>query len=143
MQNLQNQKHTVLIAPITKTSTSTATADLDCKGHRSAEIVVTIGALKNTNGVPPKTIKLSESDDTVVTNFADISGATANAALTAGASVRFNVDLRKRKRYIKLTFVPETTTNDDQIVSAIAIFDRSEKLPASTSDMGDSIVKIV
>lgn len=143
MQNLQRAKQVVLISPITKTSTTTATADLDCKGHRSVDITVMIGTAKNTNGVPPKTIKLSESDDTVSSNFADISGATHNAALAASTSVRFHVDLRKRKRYIKLTFTPETTTNDDQLVSAIAVLDRSNADPSSTSGFGNEAVKII
>ena len=143
MITLQTYKHTVLIAPITKTSTSTATANLDCKGAKTALITVAIGALKNTSGIPPKTIKLAESDDTVVTNFADVSGATCNAALGAGQSVGFYVDLTKRKRYLKLTFTPETTTNDDQIVYADAYLGRREINPASTSDFGTDIVKMV
>lgn len=143
MNTLQSYKHSVLLAPITKTSGSTATAYFDSKGYRLAEVLVTIGALKNTNGVPPKTIKLQESDDTVATNFADISGASVSAGPTAGGQVRFNVDLRKRKRYIQLSFTPETTTNDDQIVSSVVLLGRGEQLPSDTNGFGDTTVKIV
>lgn len=143
MHFIQSEKHTVLISPITKTSTSTATANLDCLGFKTANITVAIGTAKNTSGTFPKTIKLSESDDTVVTNFADISGATCNGSLVASGSVRFNVDLRKRKRYIKLTVTPETTTNDDILLYADAVLGRAETLPASTSGMGDTVVTIL
>lgn len=143
MNTLQSYKHSVLLAPITKTSGSTATAYFDGKYYDAAEVLVTIGALKNTNGIPPKTIKLQESDDTVATNFADISGASVSAGPTAGGQVRFNIDLRKRKRYIQLSFTPETTTNDDQIVSAIVLLGRGEFAPSDTNGMGDTTVKIV
>lgn len=143
MRELQREKGTLLIAPQTVAGNASATANFDGKGSRSVDIVVSIGALKNTSGLPPATIKLSESDDTVVTNFSDITGATANAALGASASVRFNVDLTKRKRYIKLTVTTATSTNDDQIVCATARATRLEQDPGSTSDFGESIVKIV
>jgi len=143
MKKLQAEKQVIMISPITKTSTSTATANLDCKGHKYVSITVAIGTAKNTNGIPPKTIKLGESDDTVASNFADISGATANAALAASQSVVFHVDLRKRKRYIQLTFTPETTTNDDQLVTAFAIFDDSNTLPSGTGGFGNDIVKMI
>lgn len=144
MQNLQTQKQQVLLVPATVTNGATSTVNLDCKVQDSVDITVIIGAFAGgTNGASPTTIKLSESDDTVATNFADITGASANGTLTASGSVRFNVDLRKRKRFIKLTFVPAATTNDSVPVCAIAEFDRSEQLPSSTSGFGNTIVKIV
>lgn len=141
MQDLQAQKQTVLLVPQIETSAQTLTANLDCKGHKSVDITVIIGTQVNTNAVQP-TIKLSESDDTVVSNFADITGASA-ALLTASGSVRFNVDLRKRKRYLKLTSNTGTATNDDIKIAAVAIFDRSEADPSSTSGFGNTVVKVV
>lgn len=143
MNNLQAQKQSILLAPVTKTSTSTATANLDTKGHKSVDITVSIGTAKNTNWIPPKTIKLLESDDTAATNFATFANSTVSAGPTASGSVRFNVDLRKRKRYIQLSVTPETTTNDDILVSALATFDRSEEAPASTSGFGNTTVVIL
>lgn len=145
MQNLQNQKETVLLAPATVTNGATATANLDCKGHKAVDITVVIGAFAGgTNGASPATIKLGESDDTVATNFGDITGATANGSLTAGGSVRFHVDLRKRKRYLRLSFAPAANGTNDQVpVSAVARFDRSEEAPTDTTEFGNTIVKIV
>ncbi|MCI0525125.1 MAG: hypothetical protein L0Y75_07665, partial [Acidobacteria bacterium] len=92
MQDLQKQKQQVMLVPQTVTAGATATANLDCKGHDSVDITVVIGALAGgTSGDPPLVIKLSQSDDTVVTNFNDITGASANSALSASGSVRFNV----------------------------------------------------
>ena len=141
MQNLQAQKQTVLLVPQTETSAQTVTANLDCKGHKSVDVCVIIGTQVNTNAVQPN-VKLSESDDTVVTNFADITG-LSTTALAASGSVRFNVNLKKRKRYLKLTVNTGTATNDDIKVAALAIFDRSDQSPSSTSGFGNTVVKIV
>lgn len=145
MHNLQAEKQSILIAPIACTNGETVTANLDTKGHEAVDITLQIGAFNGgTNGVAPLICKLSESDDTVVTNFADISGATAASALTAGGDVRFNVNLKGRKRYLKLTFSPATaSTNSSTVVSAIARFSRSASAPSSTSGFGDNIVKLV
>src|SRR5262249_18829194 len=144
MQNLQAQKQQVMVVPASVTNGATVTANLDCISQEAVDITVVIGAFAGgTNGAAPATIKLGESDDTVATNFADITGASANAALSASGSVRFNVDLRKRKRFLKLTFAPAATTNDTVPMVAIAEFDRSEQFPANTSGFGNTIVKIV
>lgn len=143
MQDLQKQKHQVMVVPATVTNGATVTANLDTKGHDSVDITVVIGAFNGgTNGAAPATIKLGESDDTVVTNFADITGASANGVLTASGSVRFHVDIRKRKRFLRLTFAPAATTNDQVPMVAIAQFDRSEQYPANTSGFGNTLVRI-
>lgn len=145
MNNLQTEKQVILLAPANVTNGATATANLDTKGHSAVDITVQIGAFAGgTNGAPPATIKLGESDDTVATNFADITGATANASLTASGNVRFNVNLKGRKRYLRLTFAPAANgTNDAVIVGAMARFDRSAEMPESTSEYGDTIVKVI
>ena len=145
MNTLQKQKSSVMIAPIASTNGETVSANLDCKGHKAVDIIVQIGAFSGgTSGVSPLVCKIGESDDTVVTNFADITGGSAASTLVAGGSVRFNVDLTKRKRYLRLTFSPATaSTNSSTVVSAIARFDNSENSPASTSAMGNTAVKIV
>lgn len=145
MNTLQKQRQEILLAPEATTNGETNTATLDCKGEKFVDITVQIGAFNGgTSGVSPLVCKLSESDDTEATNFADISGASAASSITASGNCRFNVDLRKRKRYLKLTFSPATaSTNSSTIVSAIARFDQSEADPSSTTGMGDTVVKIV
>jgi len=144
MNNLQ-EKRTLLIAPVASTNGETNTANLDCKGQNFVEIDVQIGAFNGgTNGVSPLVCKLSESDDTVVTNFADISGASAASSITASGNCRFFVDLKARKRYLRLTFSPATaSTNSSTVVTAIARFSKADAAPASTSAFGDTVVKIV
>lgn len=142
MNQLQAQKATVLLVPQVVAGAGSVTANLDCIGQKAVDVSVVIGTQVNTNAVQPN-VKLSESDDTVVSNFADVSG-LSTTALAASGSVRFNVDLRKRKRYLKLTVTAGTATNDDIKVAALAAFDRSEEFPESTAtgEMGNTVVKI-
>lgn len=137
----QVQKDIVLLFPQSVTNGATATANLDCKGHDYVTIRVPLGT-QNTNGETPKTLALTESDDTVVTNFVAITGGNADAhGGIKEKVVRFDVDLRKRKRFLKLTVVPETNdTNDSLIVAAVASFNRSKEYPANTTttEYGDA-----
>ena len=135
-----------MLVPATVTSGATATANLDCIGEGSVEVMVSLGALAGA-GVAPASIKILESDDTVVTNFAEITSlSTGAAAVGASESVRFFVDRSNgsRKRYLRLAITPGTaSTNSNVPVCAIAYFDRSENDPASTSGYGSNVVKEV
>ena len=91
--------------------------------HYDHAIISVYMTTSNDTTNNPSVLKLSESDDTVVTNFANISGAVGDTDFTipaadtsASAIYKFNVDLRGRKRYIKLSVTPVTT----QGVHAIA-----------------------
>lgn len=70
----------------------------------------------------PTVLKLMEADDTATTSFANISGTVggtdftipnANTAATAVIqnSYKFNVDTKKRKRYLRVVVSPQTTQN--------------------------------
>jgi len=146
MNNQKNIKSTVLLVPATVTHGATATANFDCLDAGSAEILVTLGALAGA-GTAPSSIKIFESNDTVVTNFTEITSlSTGAAAVGASESVRFFVDRSNgsRKRYLRLAITPGTaSTNSNVPVCAIAYFDRSENDPASTSGYGSNVVKEV
>jgi len=146
MKHQKNLISTVLIAPATITQGATATANFDCKGHGDVEIVVSLGALAGA-GTAPSSIKIFESDDTVVTNFSEITAlSTGAAAVGASESVRFFVNRSNgaRKRYLRLAVTPTSgSTNSNIPVSAIAYADRSESDPASTSGYGSNVVKEV
>ena len=120
------------------TNGETATGNIDTLGYDwlTLDVMMTTSNAVTNN---PSTLKLSESDDTVVTNFANISGAVGdtdftipNADTSASAIYKFNVDLRGRKRYIKLSVTPLTT----QGVHAIANLGLGDEAPvAATGDM--------
>jgi hypothetical protein len=133
------EKDTVMIASQAMTNTQTVTANLDTKGSGHATIRMNLGIEKNTNAVGP-TISLLESDDTVVTNFATVVADRTTEDLTAAKEIRWEIDTRKRKRYLRLSVTTATATNDDIVVGAIASLSRNDTDPNTTTEQGDDVV---
>lgn len=119
MKTAQLSKDVLLLAP-GGAATAAQSADLDCAGANYATIRIALGAELNTNAAGV-TIALSESDDTVATNFATFSNALNRVVENTAATVATcHVDLEGRKRYIRLTVTPDTTTNGPVTVAAVA-----------------------
>ena len=133
-----------MLVPATVTHGATATANLDCLDAGSAEILVTLGALAGA-GTAPSSIKIFESNDTVVTNFAELTAlSTGAAAVGASESVRFFVDRSNgnRKRYLRVELtVPAGSTNSNIPVAAIGFLDKLDEAPSGTADYGSTVVK--
>jgi hypothetical protein len=142
MFHLQKTKSVAAILGTGVTNGETVTARFDTLGFANLSLDVILGT-SNTVSNKPSTLKLSESDDTVVTNFADIA-TFANGTSTGNYTMpnantsnpniyRFDVDLRGRKRYLLLTVTPLTT----QAVVAAGRLSRGENVIGSTaSDYG-------
>lgn len=130
MNDIQSRDFSLLLAPITAATTE-RTANLDCQGASYASIVLAVSAEANTNSTNVA-VQLLESNDTTATNFATFN-ATYNVTVdnTAAAQQPFHVDLRGRKRYLRIKVTPDTTTNGAVITSAVAILDQQLR---STSD---------
>lgn len=128
----------VMLAPITAATTA-RTANLDCKDANYAKIRVVLSAEVNTNSTNVA-IQLSESDDTVATNFAtfdaDFNRPVDNTSGTVATSC---IDLEGRKRYIRLTVTPDTTTNGAVISSAVASLCKTVR-SGTASDYGNNVV---
>ena len=102
----------------TTAATTASTANLDCQGADYATIVVLVSAEANTDSTNV-VASLLESDDTVATNFATFDSAHERTIdNTAAAIGTFHVDRRGRKRYLRLSLTPDTTTNGAVIVAA-------------------------
>lgn len=126
----------VLLAPVTAATTA-RTANLDTQGAKYATIEVLIGAELNTNSTNVN-ISLSESDDTVATNFATFNSAFNRVVdNTAGVVAVNHVDLQGRRRYLRLTVTPDTTTNGTVITGAIAALDMGTR--GANSANGDNV----
>lgn len=120
---------------------ATATANIDTLGYQYLTVVVDLDTQSATSS-NPAVLKLSESDDTVVTNFADISGFVgdtdftipiAETTKTEKLAARFDVDLRNRKRYIRFSL---TSAGAAQIAGALAMLSRAQDSAESAADRG-------
>ena len=135
MIQAQRGKHALLITPVS--GTADATANLDTIDADYATIAVALNAELTTDAVVP-TLSLLESDDTVVTNFATIVADVTGADVTAARLHTYHVDLRGRKRYLRLAVTYGTVVTDDAfIVSANSSLTRQVEGPGATGDMSD------
>jgi hypothetical protein len=131
----------LLVAPQAMTNSATVTANLDCAGAAYATIRIALASEINTNAVGP-TLSLLESDDTVVTNFATVTADRSSEDITAAKEVTYGVDLRGRKRYLRLSVTTGTTTNDNVTFAAISTLSRKTEGPAGTTGAGDVVVYV-
>lgn len=134
-------KDSLVIAPRAMTNSATVTANLDTLGADYATIRVALASEINTNAVGP-TLSLLESDDTVVTNFATVTANRTAEDITSAKEVTYGVDLRGRKRYLRLSVSTATSTNDNVTVAAIGTLSRMKEQPAGTTDAGDVVVYV-
>lgn len=142
---LQVPKIINMLPSASQTNSATRTANLDTLGADYAEIVMNFASALNTNGVGPN-LKLSESDDTVASNFATFNSnftLTAHSIATAH-DVVYRVDTKSRKRYLQLSVTTATATNDNVTMGATANLHRLNiSQPAASNMLGstnDSVV---
>lgn len=141
---IQNAKAVLVLATTSLTNGATGTGSVDCMGFDKLSLDILQTTSNNTTN-KLATCKLSESDTTDATNFSDITafvgggagGFTVPAADTSNSQLyKLNVDLRGRKRYIKLSVSPVTT----QSLTAIANLTKAEQQPVSAANAGVALL---
>ena len=131
-------KQVIAINQASTTNAATASGNIDTLGFDYLDLdVITTTSNNTTNN--PSVLKLSESDDTVVTNFSDVSGFVGDTDFTIPASVtsgnwgvKMKVDLRTRKRYVKVSVSPLTT----QVITAIGNLSAGDLNPTDATGAG-------
>lgn len=129
MKRLAADSREVLITPTA--GTATVAGVLDCIDADYAVIEVAMTKSVNTNAAAV-VVTLSESDDTVVTNFATFAAQDAVSVAVNTTDARLatlKVPLSgNRKRYLRLLSTPGThTTNDVVTVTAIGVLDKDSR----------------
>jgi hypothetical protein len=128
------------IIPISKTNGATATGEIiDGKGWD----YLTVGIVASTADVVSNTLsvlKIEEGDTT--SSFATFAGAVSGTDYTIATNAytsttnqnvwSFNVDLRARKRYLRVVASPQTT----MVIGGIAVLSRGEKAPTTSAEAG-------
>jgi len=137
MKELQSKSYDVLLDP-SAAATTARTANLDLAGIHNATILVSLGAELNTNSTNVA-IQLSESDSTVATTFSTFSADFNRTVDNTGAVLAVNhLVCGPRKRYVKLTVTPDTTTNGPVLTSAYVVLDKEIRDAKASS--GDDVV---
>lgn len=145
--NLQNIKSVCPLGPISFSAAGTAiSASVDCKGYEELQLVVT----KTTHASDYITVlTIQQSDDTVLTNFATVSGYVVGtdytlASLTGGTNAAtekaagvFNIDLRGKKRYFRVLVTNGAATGIVGITGTLA---RAEQAPITATNQNAGVV---
>ncbi len=141
MINAQRGVDAVMLAPQAYGGGDAAiTANLDTNGHQYATIRLTFASEVNTDAIGP-TISVLESDDTVVTIFTTVVADRTAEDLTAARALTYHIDLRGRRRFLRLSVLAAThTTNDDIVVGAESTLTRMREAPNAASAMADAAV---
>lgn len=134
----------VVQAPVSVASTATTTCQFDSLGYDYAIVDVLCGTQATTDPAIT-TLKFLESDtNTNASNMAAIVALTGAAATStsagfaipavtvtglAGTVAQFQIDLRKRKRYIQMNITPGTTL----VIGALVRLCRGEIAPLTAA----------
>lgn len=135
----------LLTTAVTNGATATSQA-LDTLGHDFVSIDLIQTTSNNTTN-KPNVLKIQQADTTDATNFADVSGLVGGTDFTIPTvgtntatiqSYKFDIDMRHRKRYLRLLVSPVTT----QDFTAVANLHKSERVPVNASDAGVSLLVV-
>jgi hypothetical protein len=124
---------TIVLEPLSYTNGATATCTVDTLAASYVVGTILVGRSNNATNVPT-VLKLQEADVTNSSSFADITGGSATSAYTTASTtgcdvIRFEVDTRPRKRYLRLQVSPVTT----QLVAADFSLSRLEQSAYNTT----------
>ena len=145
--NLQALKSVVALGPISFSAAGTAiSASIDTKAYEELLLVVT----KTTHATDYITVlTIQQSDDTVLTNFAAVTGYVAGtdwtlASLTGGTNAAtekaagvFNIDLRGKKRYFRVLVTNGGVTGIVGITGTLA---RGSEAPITATNQNAGVV---
>jgi hypothetical protein len=145
MMNGANQKVQVVLKQQSETNAGTLTSDaIDTLGYDAVTILVH-GTTSNNATNNPSVLSIKEGDTT--SSYAAITALTGDGvggftipnsptATTTAAFAMFNLDTRARKRYLQVLISPVTT----QTYSVVALLNRSEQAPTSTTALNAAVV---
>lgn len=129
----QDSKVVVLLAPIGIDDTAATSLACDCLGYKWATVLFVTGL---TDDADYDELSLTECD-TSGGSYTAISGSAHTDPLTTedGLVWRWDLDLRKRKRYLKAVIDPGDSTSGD-LAACIAILSVPDITPADATALG-------
>ena len=142
----QDQKVEILIAPTTQTIASNASTYgyIDTIGWNHMKVVY-VSAVEASSTAAALTLKFTEgTNSTAASAIVALTGGTATSSSVGfvipiyatdgdGGALVFDIDLRKRERYLRLHTVPGTNST----FSAVALLSRGEQVPGADEGSAD------
>jgi len=138
-------KVVVMLQTTQETNGGTITSqNLDTVGFDFVSLDIVSTTSNNTTN-NPSTLKVQEADTTDASNFSDVSGLVGDTGFTIPAwgtntstilPVKINIDVRHRKRYLRLLVTPTTT----QSFTVVANLHSADRVPVNATDAGVSVL---
>jgi len=138
MNHLEGTK-TVVGADVATNSSTTATLRVDTLGYDYASVDVVYGKVleAGTNSASAQTLTLKHSDapttlyDTI-TGYPTVTIPTAAASSNTASVIRFDVDMRGKKRYLEVASSPNTLAT----VMVVCRLGKAEEHPTAAAGKG-------
>lgn len=131
MIHAQNTKVVNLLTPQSFGTSSTVSATVSCVGYRYAEIFLTLATNSASN--VDTTMTISEGDSSTFATHADFTMTTAAPDTSTIQIYKWNLDLRKRKKNLKITY---QSVGAARLGAAMIILSRAEQAPTTTALRG-------
>lgn len=128
MIHAQNVKYVNLVNPVSIT-TSAITATASCVGFDEATILLHLDTQAASSTVA---LAITESDGTSYTTASELAMTTVAPNTSTPDLYAWNLDLRKRKKNLKISVTPVTAV----IGSAVLILSRAEQAPTTAAAAG-------
>jgi len=129
-------KAVLAVLPVSKTAGHTASGTVDCRGFSFASIDVVGSAAGDTTA--PTVLKIEQSHDKTTYVTAGLTGGTdfdIPAGNTSGSVIlKANINLQGKRRYLRITVVPGTTT----ILAAVVNLFKGGNNPAPIGTTGSN-----
>lgn len=128
----QNVKEVELFAPQSVATNGTASGTVSVADWDYAEVRLHLGTAAASN--VDTVMTLTEGDGTTFATASDLTMTTAAPNTNAGQLYKWFLDLRKRKKNLKITFSPNT--NVARLAEASVLLSRGKSAPTSATLRG-------
>lgn len=133
MIHAQNTKTTILFNPQSVATNGTASGTVNCLGFDYAMLHLQLGTQTAAN--TDVLLRISEGDSTSsFATSADFAMTTAAPDTSNGQSYQWLLDLRKRKKFLKIEYSPSASAA--RLASAVAILSRGEQAVSTAALRG-------
>lgn len=132
MIHAQNVKTVSLFAPQSVATNGTATGTVSVVGWDYATVILHLGTAAASN--VDTTVELSEDDSSSYATAADMTMTTAAPNTSNPQIYKWFLDLRKRKKNLKITYAPNT--NVARLAGAVIELSRGEQAPITSTGRG-------
>lgn len=146
MNHLQNTKTVASIGTADTATNATFSHVIDTLGYEYASVDIVLEANSATTDALARALSLQHSDTDSDAAYAGITefvgggtgGFTIPTTSSSSASniVRFNLDMRGRKRYLRVRATPQAAS----VVCSVARLGKANVGPANASDKGVAVV---